>query len=38
MGFDILDCADLDEAVEVARRHPMAYHGRIELRAFVDLP
>ncbi len=38
VGFDILDCADLDEALEVARRHPMAYHGRIELRAFADLP
>jgi len=37
-GFDILECADLDEAIEVARAHPMAYGGRIELRAFVDLP
>ena len=36
-GFDILECADLDEAIEVARAHPMAYHGRIELRAFADL-
>jgi len=36
-GFDILECADLDEAIEVARAHPMAYHGRLELRAFVDL-
>ena len=37
-GFDILECADLDEAIEVARAHPMAYAGRIELRALVDLP
>jgi hypothetical protein len=37
-GFDILECADLDEAIEVARAHPMAYGGRIELRAFIDLP
>ena len=36
-GFDIIECADLDEAIEVARRHPMAYHGRIELRAFDPL-
>ena len=21
VGFDILDCADLDEAIEIARRH-----------------
>ena len=37
-GYDILECADLDEAIEVARAHPMAYGGRIELRAMVDLP
>ena len=37
-GFDILECADLDEAIEIARRHPMAYQGRIELRAFDPLP
>jgi hypothetical protein len=37
VGFDILECADLDEAIEVARAHPMAWSGRIELRPFVDL-
>ena len=37
VGFDILECADLDEAIEVVRAHPMAYNGRIELRPFVDL-
>jgi hypothetical protein len=37
VGFDILDCADLDEAIEVARNHPMAWNGRLELRPFVDL-
>ena len=31
-GFAILDCADLDEAIEIAARNPMAYAGRIELR------
>ena len=36
-GFDILECADLDEAIAIARSHPMAYHGRIELRAFDPL-
>lgn len=34
LGFDILECASLDEAVEIAARHPMAYAGRIEVRAF----
>ncbi|MFG1871963.1 YciI family protein [Micromonospora arborensis] len=37
VGFDLLDCADLDEAIEVARAHPMARHGRLELRPFADL-
>src|ERR1700712_5345887 len=37
-GFDILECADLDEAIEVARAHPMAWTGRLELRPFLDLP
>jgi hypothetical protein len=31
-GFDIIDCRDLDEAIEVASKHPMARFGRIELR------
>src|SRR3954451_19575965 len=31
-GFAILDCADLDEAIEIAARNPMAYEGRLELR------
>ena len=31
-GFDILECDSLDEAIEVASRHPMAAGGVIELR------
>ncbi|WP_425271989.1 YciI family protein [Micromonospora violae] len=38
VGFDLLECADLDEAIEVARTHPMAREGRLELRPFADLP
>ena len=34
VGFDILECDDLDEAIEIAAKHPMAYGGRIELRPF----
>ncbi|MCF0095891.1 YciI family protein [Micromonospora sp. NPDC049114] len=37
VGFDLLDCADLDEAIEVARTHPMAREGRLELRPYADL-
>ncbi|HXH33007.1 MAG TPA: YciI family protein [Plantibacter sp.] len=35
-GFDILECADLDAAIERAARHPMARNGRLELRPFPD--
>jgi hypothetical protein len=31
-GFNILDCADLDEAVEVASKNPEAQFGILELR------
>lgn len=31
-GFDLLDCADVAEAIEVASRHPAARMGRLELR------
>jgi hypothetical protein len=36
VGYDLLECADLDEAIEVARAHPMAWTGRLELRPFAD--
>ena len=31
-GFDVIEVRDLDEAIEVASKHPMARFGRIELR------
>ncbi|MGW0222117.1 YciI family protein [Streptomyces tendae] len=31
-GFDVIECVDLEEAVEIASRHPGAAHGTIELR------
>ena len=31
-GFDVLECADLDEAIEVASRHPMSRLGIVEVR------
>jgi hypothetical protein len=34
VGFDILDCASMDEAIAIAAKHPMARVGRLELRAF----
>jgi hypothetical protein len=36
-GYDILECADLDEALEVAGKHPVARYGVIEVRPFWPL-
>lgn len=36
VGFDVLDCADLDEAIAVAAEHPMSVGGRLELRPFWE--
>jgi hypothetical protein len=33
-GYDVLDCADLAEAVQFAARHPVARFGAIEVRPF----
>jgi hypothetical protein len=33
-GFDILECANIDEAVAVAAAHPVARFGLIEVRPF----
>lgn len=35
-GFNILECADLEEALQVAAAHPVAAFGTLELRAFAD--
>ena len=35
-GFDILECADLDEAIEVAGKHPVAQIGSLEVRPFAE--
>jgi hypothetical protein len=36
-GFDVLECADLDEAIEAAAEHPMARFGILEVRPFRRL-
>jgi len=35
-GFNLLECADLDEAIEVSAKHPIARFGTIELRPFAE--
>lgn len=31
-GFCLIECADLDEAIEIASKHPAAGYGSIEIR------
>jgi hypothetical protein len=31
-GYNLIECADLDEAIEVASSHPVARYGSIEVR------
>jgi hypothetical protein len=33
-GYDLLECQDLDEALEVAAKHPVARFGTLEVRPF----
>ncbi len=35
-GYDLIECSDLDEAIEVASKHPMAAVGMIEVRALWE--
>ncbi len=35
-GFNLLACADLEEAIEVSAKHPIARFGHIELRPVVE--
>jgi hypothetical protein len=35
-GYTVIECADLDEAIEVASRHPTAKLGTFELRPFWE--
>ncbi|WP_254125364.1 YciI family protein [Amycolatopsis sp. CA-230715] len=31
-GYDLIECADLDEATEIAAAHPVAHFGSVEIR------
>jgi hypothetical protein len=35
-GYDIIDCSDLDEAIEIASKHPCAGLGTVEVRPLWD--
>ncbi len=32
-GYDILECANMEEALDVAAQHPVARYGALEVRA-----
>jgi len=34
-GFTVIECADTDEAVEIAAAHPAASYGTIEIRPML---
>jgi hypothetical protein len=36
-GFDLLDCASLDEAIEAVAGHPSSWFQAIEIRPMVDV-
>jgi hypothetical protein len=36
-GFYLLDCDDLDKAIEIAARIPGARHGSIEIRPVMEI-
>jgi hypothetical protein len=31
-GYNVIECADLDEAIEIASKHPCAHFGSVEIR------
>jgi hypothetical protein len=37
-GFYLIDAGDLDEAIDIASRHPGARFGTVEVRPVVELP
>jgi hypothetical protein len=37
-GFVLINCADLDEAIEIAAKHPAAGYGTIEIRPVFEPP
>ena len=36
-GYALVDCADLDEAIEVASRHPIAESGTVQVRPVREI-
>ncbi len=37
-GYDVIECADLDTAIQVAAAHPLASTATVEVRSLEDFP
>jgi hypothetical protein len=37
-GYDVIECADMDTAIEVAAAHPLASTATVEVRPLGDFP
>jgi hypothetical protein len=37
-GFDLIEAADLDEAIAIAAAHPLAHFHTVEVRPFMEMP
>jgi hypothetical protein len=37
-GYFLIEAADLDHAIEIAARVPMARHGTVEVRPVIEIP
>jgi hypothetical protein len=37
-GYGVIECADLDAAIRVAARHPLARTAKVEVRPYWDAP
>ncbi len=35
-GYDVIECRNLDEAIEVASKHPVARFGAVEVRPYRE--
>ena len=37
-GYGVIECADLDAAVQIAAEHPLARTAKVEVRPYWDAP
>jgi hypothetical protein len=37
-GYSVIECAGLDEAIEIASKHPIARYGTIDVRPVWPMP